>query len=299
MSDKQNKSVDFIETPPKVNETRRFLKVFLGRPVVMIGAIFILVFLVAALVPQLFTSVDPYKHDLKAVLQAPGTPGHWLGTDALGRDLYARIIYGARTAIIIATLAISIAVFAGTVLGLLAGYFGGWTFTIIMRFIDALMAFPQMLLMLTIAALLGGGIKMVIIALGIGSIAGYTRVMCAQVMSIRENDYILAERSLGASNRRVMFKHLFPNAFPPMIVMITLAIGMTIMAEAGLSYLGIGVKEPTIAWGSLVNDGNNFLLSFPLLALAPGAAIAIVVFGANMVGDGLRDALDPRLRGTL
>jgi ABC-type dipeptide/oligopeptide/nickel transport system permease subunit len=118
-------------------------------------------------------------------------------------------------------------------------------------------------------------------------------------MSIRENDYILAERSLGSSSKRIMFKHLFPNAFPPMIVMMTLAVGMTIMAEAGLSYLGIGVKDPTIAWGSLVNDGNQYLLSRPWLSLAPGIAIMLVVFAFNMVGDGLRDALDPRLRGTL
>ena len=298
MSKKANKNVDFSEAPPRVNETRRFLRVFIGRPVVIIGAVIMFVFFICALIPGLLAPYDPIKQDLKSVLAPPG-PGHVLGTDALGRDMFSRVIYGARTALIIATSAIAFSAVVGTVLGLAAGYFGGWTYTIIMRFIDALMAFPGMLLMLTIAALLGGGIKMVIIALGIGGISGYTRVMCGQVMSIRENDYILAERSLGASSRRIMFNHLFPNAFPPMIVMMTLAIGMTIMAEAGLSYLGIGVKEPTIAWGSLVNDGNNYLLSFPLLSLAPGAAIALAVFGFNMVGDGLRDALDPRLRGTL
>ncbi len=288
----------FTEAPPRVNEFRRFIKVFFGRPVVIFGFIIILVVLVCAIAPQSIAPFDPNKQDLKNVLVPPG-PGHFLGTDSLGRDMLSRVIFGARTALIIASCAIGMATIIGTVLGLAAGYFGGWTYVVIMRFIDALMAFPGMLLTLTIAALLGGGVKMVIIALGIGGISGYTRVMCGQTLSIRENDYIMAERALGASNNRIMFQHLLPNAFPPMIVMMTIAIGMTILAEAGLSYLGIGVREPTIAWGSLVNDGNNYLLSFPLLSLAPGAAIMVVVFAFNMVGDGLRDALDPRLRGTL
>ncbi len=169
--------------------------------------------------------------------------------------------------------------------------YGGWN--------DALMAFPPMLLALTITALLGGGVHMVIVALGIGQVPQYARVMCGQVLSIRENDYVLAERSLGAGNRRIMFNHLVPNAFPPMIVIMTIAIGIVILAEAGLSFLGIGIREPTVAWGSLVNDGYKYLLSRPLISLAPGAAIMLVVFAFNMVGDGLRDAMDPRLRGTI
>jgi peptide/nickel transport system permease protein len=298
MSQQANTNIAFAEGPPRVNELKRFLKVFLGRPVVIFGAVIILIVLICAIIPQHIAPYDPNKQNLRSVLVKPSSQ-HLLGTDSLGRDMFSRVIYGARTALIIASCAIGMATIVGTVFGLAAGYFGGWIYTIIMRFIDTLMAFPGMLLTLTIAALLGGGIKMVIIALGVGGIPGYTRVMCGQTMSIRENDYIMAERSLGASNNRIMFQHLLPNAFPPMIVMMTIAIGMTILAEAGLSYLGIGVREPTIAWGSLVNDGNNYLLSFPLLSLAPGAAIALVVFGFNMVGDGLRDALDPRLRGTL
>ncbi len=288
----------FTEGPPHVNEFRRFMRVFFGRLVVKIGFVIIFLVLICAIIPQYIATHDPIKQDLHSVLVAPSAE-HWFGTDALGRDLYSRIIYGARTALIIAVCAIGSATVVGTVLGLAAGYFRGWTYVIIMRFIDALMAFPGMLLMLTIAALLGGGVVMVIIALGIGSIPGYTRVMCGQALSIRENDYIMAERSLGASSRRIMFKHLFPNAFPPMIVMMTIAIGITILAEAGLSYLGIGIKEPTIAWGSLVNAGNAYLLTRPLLSLLPGFAVMLVVFGFNMVGDGLRDALDPRLRGTI
>jgi peptide/nickel transport system permease protein len=297
---KQNiKKQEFLDRPPKVNETKRFIKVFLGRPVVIIGAVILLAFFICAAIPGLLSPFDPVIQDLNHTLALPGEAGHWLGTDALGRDMFSRIIFGARTALIVAVFAIAFSTITGTVLGLAAGYFGGWTYSVIMRFIDALMAFPGMLLMLSVAALLGGGIKMVIIALGIGGIAGYTRVMCGQVMSLKENDYVLAERSLGASSRRIMFNHLFPNAFPPMIVMMTLAVGMTIMMAASLSYLGIGIKEPTVDWGSMVNDGNRYLLSRPLLSLVPGAVIALAVFGFNMVGDGLRDALDPRLRGTL
>ena len=186
---------------------------------------------------------------------------HLLGTDSLGRDLFSRIIYGARTAVIVGFLALLMSSSLGMTLGLLAGYFGGIVYTIIMRFIDALMAFPAMLLTLTIVALLGGGMHMVIIALGIGMMTGYARVMCAQAMSLKENDYVMAARSLGASNMRIMFRHILPNAFPPMIVMMTIMIGSTILAEAGLSYLGIGIKEPTVAWGSMVNDGYKYLLS--------------------------------------
>jgi peptide/nickel transport system permease protein len=298
MSQEAKNNVEYAEAPPRVNEFRRFMKVFMGRPVVIIGFVIILVVLICALIPGVLAPYNPIKQDLNSVLLPPSSQ-HWLGTDALGRDMFSRIIYGARTALIIATCAIGFATVAGTVLGLAAGYFGGWTYVIIMRFIDALMAFPPMLLALTICALLGGGIHMVIVALGIGSIPAYARVMCGQAMSIRENDYVLASRSLGANSNRVMFVHLLPNAFPPMIVMMTLAVGMTILAEAGLSYLGIGVREPTIAWGSLVNDGYKYLLSRPMIALAPGIAIFFVVFAFNMVGDGLRDALDPRLRGTL
>jgi peptide/nickel transport system permease protein len=283
---------------PKVSEFRRFMKVFFGRPVVIVGSIFILLFIICAAIPQLLTHYDPVKQTLAETLLPPSSE-HWLGTDALGRDLFTRIIYGARTAMIIAFSAIAFAAVAGSTLGLIAGYSGGITNSIIMRFIDAMMAFPGILLALTIVSVLGGGILTIVIALGVQSISGYARVVCAQAMSLRENDYVLAARTLGATKIRIMFLHILPNAMAPLIVMSTIAVGMTILAEAGLSYLGIGITEPTIAWGSLVNVGQRYLLNYPLLAIAPGIAIMLVVFGFNMVGDGLRDALDPRLRGTL
>lgn len=290
--------LDWHEYSPRVSEIRRFMRVFFSRPVVIFGTIIILITLVCAIIPQVIAPYNPLKQDLRANLLEPSAE-HLLGTDLHGRDVLSRIVYGARTALIVGVVALTIAAIIGMLLGLIAGYFGGIAYTIIMRFIDALMAFPALILTLTIAALLGGGMRMVIIALGIGMMPGYARVMCAQAISIRENDYVLAGRSLGASNRRIMFRHVLPNAFPPMIVMMTMMIGMTILAEAGLSFLGIGISEPTIAWGSMVNDGYKFLLSRPLLSVAPGVAIILVVYAFNMVGDGLRDAIDPRLRGTL
>jgi len=156
-----------------------------------------------------------------------------------------------------------------------------------------------MLLALIIAALLGGGLFNVMIALGIAMIPGYARLMCGLVLSLKESDYVLAERSLGSSNIRIMMRHIFPNSMPPLIVLITMQIGSAILAEAGLSYLGIGITPPTASWGAMVNDGFKYLITNPLLSFVPGLAIMLVVFAFNMVGDGLRDALDPRLRGTL
>jgi len=287
----------FQEAPHHVSELRRFSKVFLGRPVVVVGAIIILVLFILAAFPQWIAPYDPVKQDLRSYLLQPSSE-HLLGTDSLGRDTLSRIIYGARTAVIVGIIALSIAASIGMTLGLTAGYFGGLTNTLIMRFIDTLMAFPQLILVITLATLFGGGMYMVMIALGLGMLSGYARVMCGQTMSIRENDYILASRASGATDFRIMFRHILPNAFPPMIVMMTMMIGMTILAEAGLSYLGIGIREPTVAWGSMVSDGQRYLLTHPLLSIAPGFAIIIVVYAFNMVGDGIRDAIDPSLRGT-
>jgi len=161
------------------------------------------------------------------------------------------------------------------------------------------MSFPMILLALLIAGLLGNGLLNVMIALGIALIPAYARLMCGQVLSIRENDYIMAGRSMGASNGRLMFRHIMPNSFPPLIVLITMQIGSAILAEAGLSYLGIGITPPAPSWGAMVNGGFKYLLTNPLLSFIPGLAIMLVVFAFSMVGDGLRDALDPRLRGTI
>jgi peptide/nickel transport system permease protein len=286
------------EAPPRVNGWQRFRKVFLGRGLVVFGIVVILIFIIVAIFAPLIAPYPPNKNDLESTLSSP-TRTHLLGTDVLGRDTLSRIIYGSRLSILIGLSVVFTACVIGMVMGVLASYYGGWVDIIIMRIMDTLMSFPMLLLALMIATLLGSGITNVIIALTVASIPGYARVMYALVLTAKESDYIQASRSLGSSNFRIMLRHIFPNCISPIIVMITMMLGGVILAEAGLSFLGIGIKPPTATWGSMVNDGRSYLLTNPILSAAPGFAIMLVVFSFNMVGDGLRDALDPRLRGTL
>ena len=286
------------ESLPRASEFRRFLRVFLSRGLVIFGLVILFVFFVTAALGPFFAPYDPNDQVLTETLLNP-TAEHWLGTDHLGRDTLSRLIYGARSSLLVGIVALGIAAVIGMLGGLLAGYFGGWVNIIIMRIVDSLMSFPMMLLALIIAALLGGGLVNVMIAIGISLIPGYARLMCGLVLSIKESDYILAEHSLGSGSFRIMARHILPNTLPPLIVLITMQIGSAILAEAGLSYLGIGITPPTPSWGSAVNEGYKYLLTNPILSFVPGMAIMLVVFAFNMVGDGLRDALDPRLRGPI
>jgi ABC-type dipeptide/oligopeptide/nickel transport system permease subunit len=296
----QSSATQIIQTnvPPHVSEFKRLVRVFSSRGVVIFGLVIVVLFLITAAFAPWLAPYDPIAQDMNNTLASPSA-SHWLGTDNFGRDILSRIIYGSRVSLMVGVIALGIAAVIGMGLGLLAGYFGGWIQMVIMRIMDALMAFPMIVLALMIAALLGGGIINVMIALGIALLPGYARLMCGQVMTIKENDYMLAGRAMGASDLRIMLKHAFPNCIPPLIVMITMTMGMTILSEAGLSYLGIGIQAPAAAWGAMVNSGYQYLLTDPMLSFAPGLAIMLVVFGFNMVGDGLRDALDPRLRGVL
>ncbi len=286
------------EAPPRVNGTKRFIKVFFGRKLVLFGSIIILLFVITAIFGPLFAPYDPNKQQFDQVLVSP-TANHLLGTDHLGRDTLSRLIYGSRNSLMVGVVALAIAAIVGMTGGMLAGYFGGWVNIVIMRIVDAMMSFPMILLALLIAALLGGGLLNVMIAIGISMIPGYVRLMCGLVLSAKESDYIVAGRSFGASNLRLMIKHILPNCFPPLIVLITIQIGAAILAEAGLSYLGIGITPPAPAWGAMVNEGYKYLVTNPVLSFVPGISIMLVVFAFNMVGDGLRDALDPRLSGLL
>ncbi len=280
-------------------ETRRFIRVFTSRPLVVVGVVIILIFLIAAIFAPVLVPYDPYMQNLNDPLLHPGQKGHILGTDAIGRDSLSRIIYGARTSLMVGVVSVLIAALIGLALGLIAGFYGGFANTIIMRFIDSLMSIPMILLALVIAALLGGGLVNVMIAIGISMMSVYARMMCGQVLSVKENDFITAVRAIGANNYRIMLRHLLPNCFSPLIVLITMQFGTAILAEAGLSFLGVGIEPPGAAWGAMVNEGYKYLLTVPALSLVPGVTIIAVVFAFNMVGDGLRDALDPRLRGLI
>jgi peptide/nickel transport system permease protein len=291
-------TTEFEAVPPHHSEVRRVIRIFFGRKLAVVGLFFILLLIFTAIFGPLFAPYDPDLMNLEIQLQQPSWQ-HLLGTDSLGRDTLSRVIYGSRTSLIVGLSAVGISSVIGETMGLIAAHYGGIVFAIIMRFTDALMSIPMMLNAFVIAAVLGGGVKNVIIALAVGGLAGQCRMMCGMSMTIKQNDYMVAGRSLGASDLRMMLRHTFPNAFPPLLVMITMNVGMVILSEAALSFLGIGIVSPTIAWGSMINDGYKYLLTNPVLSFAPGLAIMMVVFGFNMMGDGLRDSLDPKLRGTL
>ena len=265
---------------------------------VTFGMVVILLFIITAIFAPLLAPHDPYQQDLSKSLQQPSKE-YLLGTDQVGRDLLSRLIYGSRSALMIGLISICIAAFIGMTLGLIAGYFGGWAYMIIMRIIDSFMSFPMLLLALVLAALLGGGLKSVMIAIGISLMSAYARLMCAQVLKVKENDYIMAAKSIGASHLRIMLYHVLRNCFPPLIVLITMNMGFAILIGAGLSFLGLGIEQPGADWGNMVSVGYTFLTMRPVYAIAPGITIMLVVFSFNMVGDGLRDALDPRLRGII
>ncbi|OGN99421.1 MAG: ABC transporter permease [Chloroflexi bacterium RBG_13_51_18] len=286
------------ETAPRYSEIKRMISVFVGRPLPVIGLVIIVLLILVAIFAPLLAPDPPNQMEIINKLQQPSSE-HWLGTDSLGRDTLSRIIFGSRTSLIIGISVTAISSIIGIVLGLLAAYFGGAIYHIIMRFMDALMAFPMLLLALLVASLLGAGMLNIIIALGIGMIAAPCRLMCGVVMSVKQNDYVLSARAMGMSNLRIMFQEILPNAFPPLLVLMTIGIGAVILAEAGLSFLGIGITPPTATWGGMVNDGYKFIMTNPVLAISPGVAIMLVVFGFNMLGDGLRDALDPKLRGVI
>ena len=288
----------FQESRPQYSERRRIAKVFFRRKISVIGLVIITVLIITAIFAPLLAPHSPYIGDSHNKLQPPSNE-YLLGTDAVGRDVLSRVIYASRTSLLVALAVMGLASVLGQILGLIAGYFGGWVFHVIMRLTDGMMAIPMLVIAMVMATALGGGVRNVIIALGIAMVSGQTRMMCGQVLSVKQNDYILAGRTIGVSNLRMMLRHIYPNAFQPLLVMMTVGLGMTIMAEASLSFLGVGINPPTATWGLMINEGFSFILSNPLLSIVPGVAIMLVVFGFNMVGDGLRDALDPRLRGLL
>ena len=286
------------EALPRVDEFRRFVRVLFSRTVVVFGVIAIVAVILAAILAPVIAPYDPGDQVLDRVLQQPNRQ-HLLGTDSLGRDTLSRIIFGTRITLLVGVGTVIIAASLGTIIGLIAGYFGGWVFTVIMRFTDGVMAIPPLLLALVITVLLGTGVKGVMIAVSFALMPGYIRLICGQVLSVKENEYVMAARSVGVGHIGIMFRHILPNCFSPLIVQMTMMMGLAILIEASLSFLGLGIKPPSAAWGSMVYDGYKYLVMRPILSIAPGLAIMLVVFAFNMIGDGLRDTLDPRLRGTL
>lgn len=262
----------------------------------MIASMYLIALALAAIFAPLVTSRDPIAIDTINRL-APMTREHILGTDHLGRDIYARIIYGARISLMVGLLTAFVgAATIGTGLGLAAGYFGGRLDDLIMRVIDIVLAFPGVLLALLIMATLGQGLFNMMIALTIFSIPVVARVTRGTVLSVKEQDFILAARCIGMSDARILLRHILPNVLAPIIVMSTLRVATVILAAASLSFLGLGAKPPAPEWGAMINDGRWYLRQAPQLMFVPGLAIFFTVLAINFVGDALRDALDPRLR---
>jgi len=278
--------------------TRRFFRTLFGRKLVVASAIIILFFMLCAVASPLLATQDPDAQNLSEFLQGVSSK-HWLGTDQYGRDLYSRIVYGARIAFLVGILSVLISGVIGTFVGLISGYFGGWVDDVLMRVIEAVMAIPALILALALVAILGNSTTMLTVVLGISNIPPFARMMRGQVLVVRDLDYVSASRIRGNKSFITMVRHILPNCLSPMIVIMTQSIGGTILAEAALSFLGAGIQPPTASWGSMVNDGYRYLTSNSLFALAPGVAIILLVLAFNIFGDGLRDALDPRLRDAL
>jgi peptide/nickel transport system permease protein len=250
---------------------------------------------VAVLGPLAIT-IDAYQQNLRDSLLAPGSPGHLLGTDQLGRDVLLRLIDGGRVSLSMGVIAVSISVLLGGSIGLVSGYFGGWLDMVLMRFIDVKLAFPGILLALVIVTVLGGGLDKAMIAVGIGGLPRYARVVRAQVLTLKNQQFVEAAWSLGASDWRVMLRHVLPHTIGPIITLATLGLGTTLLSTAALSFLGLGAQPPTAEWGLMLTDARKYVRIAWWLAVFPGVAIMATVLAINLLGDGVRDALDPDLR---
>jgi len=239
---------------------------------------------------------DPLRSDFSAGLKPPGTPGHLFGTDQLGRDLFSRVLYGTRVALFIGLCTVLLTALVGGLLGLVAGFFGGWPGTVLMRIVDVQLSFPFIFLALTINAIVGLGLRNIIISLSAAGWVVYARVVRGEVLSVKQRDYVQAAAALGVGRARILFVHVLPNVAPSIIVVASLQFSQFIVAEAAISFLGFGVQPPTPAWGSMLSESRDFLYVAWWLAAFPGAALAVTALGINLVGDWLRDVLDPKLR---
>lgn len=257
------------------------------------GFIMVMFFIVLAVAAPILPIADPNATSWSAIRQAPSAM-HWLGTDEIGRDILSRMIWGSQASLLAGVVSVAIAVAIGVPFGLIAGYFGGWTDQIISRLTDALLAMPFLILAIALAAFLGPSLTNAMIAIGLSAMPIFIRLTRGQVLAVKTEDYVEGARAIGLSHYRIVTRYILPNVFPPILVQATLTVATAIIAEASLSFLGLGQQPPAPSWGSMLNTAKNFLSQAPWMAMWPGAAIFLVVIGFNLLGDGLRDALDPR-----
>ncbi len=268
---------------------------FLRHPLILIGSFVITLLAIVALAAPLITPYPPHQIDLTAILQAPSAQ-HWLGTDQLGRDVFARMVYGAQISLSVGFIAIGIATFIGLIVGALAGYYGGRTDAWLMRLVDIMLCFPSFFLILAVIAFLEPSLVNIMIVIGLTSWMGVARLIRAEFLRLRQTEFVLAARSLGLADAPLILKHLLPNSMAPIYVTVTLGVAGAILVESGLSFLGIGVQPPTASWGNLLTAGKETVEVAWWLVLFPGLAILITVLAFNLLGEGLRDVLDPRLQ---
>ncbi|MFP1744706.1 ABC transporter permease [Lonsdalea quercina] len=257
------------------------------------GLIIIVFFALLALLAPLLPLADPLATSWSAIRKAP-SDAHWLGTDDIGRDVLSRMVWGAQASLMAGVISVAIAVLTGVPFGLIAGYFGGWVDQVISRVTEAFLAMPFLIMAIALAAFLGPSLTNAMIAIGLSAMPIFIRLTRSQVLAVKTEDYIEGARSIGLGHGDILLRYILPNILPPIIVQATLTVATAIIAEASLSFLGLGQQAPAPSWGSMLNVAKNFLTQAPWMALWPGAAIFLVVIGFNLLGDGLRDALDPR-----
>ena len=281
--------------PARPRRAAPLLRAFLRSPSAVTGAVLVLLVALAALFAPVVAPYDPVRYDPGSRLQGP-TLAHPLGTDLYGRDTLSRVIWGARVSLAVSVLAVALSLLVGATLGAVSGFTLGWLDSLVMRLTDVLLAFPAILLAIALLAFLGAGFWNLTLAIAVVYVAPFARVARAAVITVREQMFVEATRALGATGRRLLWRHVLPNAAAPLIVEVTLRLAYAILSEAALSYLGLGTQPPAPAWGQMIADGRRILETAPWASIGPGLAIMVTVLGFNLLGDGLRDVLDPRLR---
>ena len=282
-----------IAPPRELSPGQRALRRLFRRRGAMVGLAVVVFFVALAIFAQWIAPYDPLATSWSAVRKAP-TAAHWFGTDEIGRDVLSRVIWGARASLLAGLVSVGISLAIGVPVGLVAGYVGGWVDMLISRITDAMLACPFLVLAIALAAFLGPSLTNAMIAIGIAATPAFVRLSRAQVLAVKVEDYIEAARAVGNSNLRIALRHVFPNIVAPVIVQATLAIAAAVIAEASLSFLGLGQQPPAPSWGSMLNTAKNYVENAPWMAVWPGVSIFLLVLSFNLLGDGLRDALDPR-----
>lgn len=261
----------------------------------VLGLIIILVLIIVAIFADFIAPYGFDEQNLQNAFQKPGN-GHLFGTDEFGRDIFSRVVYGTRISLLIGFIAVAIAVVVGVLLGAISGFYGDKVDNIIMRLMDIILSIPQILLAIAIVAALGNGLFNLMVAVGISSIPQYARIIRASVLSIKDQEFIEAAKAAGSSDIRIIFKHIIPNCLAPIIVQATLGVALAILTAAGLSFIGLGIAPPTPEWGSMLSSGRSYIRDYSYMTMFPGLAIVVTIFALNVLGDGLRDALDPKLK---